>query len=218
MAACTEYNILLFVPNLIGYVRVILLVIACYTMLSDHVTTVCCYLLSQLLDALDGHAARALGQSSKFGALLDMLSDRASTACLMMGLCVLYPNYAFLFQMSMALDIVSHWMHMHVSTISGSSSHKAISLEGNPILKIYYTSRPVLFSMCAGNELFYSMLYLMAFTQGPMLKIINVSLFKFIFYLSVPIWFSKSCISLLHLVVASLNVAKIDATDRSKAS
>ena len=114
-------------------------------MLHNHYITVCCYLLSQLLDALDGHAARALGQSSKFGALLDMLTDRASTACIMMGLCVLYPKYTVVFQMSMALDIVSHWMHLHVSTISGNASHKAISLEGNPILKLYYTSKPVLF-------------------------------------------------------------------------
>ena len=33
-------------------------------------------LLSGLLDAVDGHAARLLGQSSKFGAMLDMLTDR----------------------------------------------------------------------------------------------------------------------------------------------
>ncbi|XP_063729721.1 CDP-diacylglycerol--inositol 3-phosphatidyltransferase-like [Symsagittifera roscoffensis] len=216
--ACTAATVLLFVPNLIGYIRILLLVISCCTMLHNHYITVCCYLLSQLLDALDGHAARALGQSSKFGALLDMLTDRASTACIMMGLCVLYPKYTVVFQMSMALDIVSHWMHLHVSTISGNASHKAISLEGNPILKLYYTSKPVLFFMCAGNELFYSMLYLMAFTQGPMLSGVNMSLFRFIFYLSCPVWFAKSSISLLHLVVASVNVAKIDASDRSKES
>ena len=33
-------------------------------------------LLTGLLDAVDGHAARLLGQSSKFGAMLDMLTDR----------------------------------------------------------------------------------------------------------------------------------------------
>lgn len=34
------------------------------------------YAISQLLDAADGHAARALGQASKFGAVLDMVTDR----------------------------------------------------------------------------------------------------------------------------------------------
>jgi len=35
--------------------------------------------LSGLLDAVDGHAARMLNQSSKFGAMLDMLTDRCAT-------------------------------------------------------------------------------------------------------------------------------------------
>ena len=34
------------------------------------------YGISCLLDAADGHAARALGQTSKFGAVLDMVTDR----------------------------------------------------------------------------------------------------------------------------------------------
>lgn len=34
------------------------------------------YGISCLLDAADGHAARALKQTSKFGAVLDMVTDR----------------------------------------------------------------------------------------------------------------------------------------------
>lgn len=34
------------------------------------------YGISSLLDAVDGQAARALGQSSRFGAVLDMVTDR----------------------------------------------------------------------------------------------------------------------------------------------
>lgn len=34
------------------------------------------YGISCLLDAVDGQAARALGQASKFGAVLDMVTDR----------------------------------------------------------------------------------------------------------------------------------------------
>src|SRR5882724_7003147 len=34
------------------------------------------YGISCLLDAVDGPAARALGQTSKFGAVLDMVTDR----------------------------------------------------------------------------------------------------------------------------------------------
>lgn len=35
------------------------------------------YVVSCLLDAVDGQAARALGQTSKFGAVLDMVTDRS---------------------------------------------------------------------------------------------------------------------------------------------
>lgn len=38
------------------------------------------YCVSCLLDAADGHAARLLGQTSKFGAVLDMVTDRCVTS------------------------------------------------------------------------------------------------------------------------------------------
>jgi len=76
--ASTEPNVYLFVPNLIGYARVALMFVAFYFMTNAEMyhVTVTCYLLSQLLDAVDGHAARLLGQTSKLGAMLDMLTDR----------------------------------------------------------------------------------------------------------------------------------------------
>jgi len=49
--------------------------------------------------------------ASKFGAFLDMLTDRCSTMCLLIVLCQLYPRWMFLFQLSIIIDIVSHWMH-----------------------------------------------------------------------------------------------------------
>ena len=76
--ASAQPNVYLFVPNLIGYARVALMFVAFYFITDPgmyHVTMTC-YLLSQLLDAVDGHAARMLGQTSKLGAMLDMLTDR----------------------------------------------------------------------------------------------------------------------------------------------
>ncbi|CAF5137788.1 unnamed protein product, partial [Rotaria magnacalcarata] len=55
-------NIFLFIPNIIGYVRVFLSIASFYFMPSHPKITIFCYLTSELLDALDGHAARALGQ------------------------------------------------------------------------------------------------------------------------------------------------------------
>ncbi|XP_048188591.1 CDP-diacylglycerol--inositol 3-phosphatidyltransferase isoform X2 [Perognathus longimembris pacificus] len=136
-----EENIFLFVPNLIGYARIVFAIISFYFMPCCPLTASSFYLLSGLLDAFDGHAARALNQGTRFGAMLDMLTDRCSTMCLLVNLALLYPRATLLFQLSMSLDVASHWLHLHSSVVRGSESHKMIDLSGNPVLRIYYTSR-----------------------------------------------------------------------------
>ncbi|XP_036028282.1 CDP-diacylglycerol--inositol 3-phosphatidyltransferase isoform X2 [Onychomys torridus] len=136
-----EENIFLFVPNLIGYARIVFAIISFYFMPCCPFTASSFYLLSGLLDAFDGHAARALNQGTRFGAMLDMLTDRCSTMCLLVNLALLYPRATLLFQLSMSLDVASHWLHLHSSVVRGSESHKMIDLSGNPVLRIYYTSR-----------------------------------------------------------------------------
>jgi len=161
-----KQNIFLYVPNLIGYVRVLLLIASLYFMSSNHIVSASLYLLSVFLDAFDGYAARALNQSTKFGAMLDMIVDRCSTMCLLATLGSFYPKYQFLFQLVMVIDISCHWISTHTSIVLGKGSHKMIDKEENALLRFYYTSRAFLFFMCAGNELFYSMLYLLHFTNG----------------------------------------------------
>merc|ERR1711865_569536 len=60
-------------------------------------------------------------------------------------------------------DLSSHWLSMTATHATGQSSHKAIDLSKNVFLKLYYTSRPVLFSVCAANEWMWMMLYLARF-------------------------------------------------------
>lgn len=203
-------NIFLFVPNLIGYGRIFLAIVSFYYMPSHPKVSIFCYLLSGFLDAFDGHAARYLNQGTKFGSMLDMLTDRCATMCLCVVLAMFYPNWAIFFQLSMSLDIASHWLHMHSLMMKGSS-HKSIDLSGNPILRVYYTSRPVLFLMCAGNELFFSMLYLLHFYEDP------TGILKCIFYISTPIALLKSAINIVHLVTAARNMAALDLIEREEA-
>ncbi|XP_068605536.1 CDP-diacylglycerol--inositol 3-phosphatidyltransferase [Brachionichthys hirsutus] len=203
-------NIFLFVPNLIGYARILLGLLSFYLMPSCPWPAVSCYLLSAFLDAFDGHAARALNQSTAFGAMLDMLTDRCATMCLLVNLSLLLPSYAFLFQLSMCLDISSHWLHLHSSTIKGSASHKTIDLSGNAILRTYYTNKVVLFVMCAGNELFFCLLFLLQHLQEPS------AWFYWLLGLCGIVCLLKSGISLVHLVAASQNMAALDAAAREK--
>uniref|UniRef100_A0A667XN14 CDP-diacylglycerol--inositol 3-phosphatidyltransferase n=1 Tax=Myripristis murdjan TaxID=586833 RepID=A0A667XN14_9TELE len=192
------------------YARIVLALLSFYLMPCCPLPAVFCYLLSALLDAFDGHAARALNQSTKFGAMLDMLTDRCATMCLLVNLSLLYPSYTFLFQLSMTLDVASHWLHLHSSMMKGAASHKTIDLSGNPILRIYYTSKPVLFVMCMGNELFFCLLYVLHHIEEPA---------AWLYWLQgvcAVISFLKAGISVLHLITASRNMAAVDAAEREK--
>lgn len=213
-AAMPGENIFLFVPNLIGYARIVFAIVSFYFMPCCPLTASSFYLLSGLLDAFDGHAARALNQGTRFGAMLDMLTDRCSTMCLLVNLALLYPRATLLFQLSMSLDVASHWLHLHSSVVRGSESHKMIDLSGNPVLRIYYTSRPALFTLCAGNELFYCLLYLFNFSEGPLVG--SVGLFRVGLWITAPIAALKSLISVVHLVTAARNMAALDAADRAR--
>lgn len=211
-------NIYLFIPNIIDYFRVIFAFVSFYYMPSDHVKASCFYLLSGFLDAFDGYAARALNQGSRLGYMLDMLIDRITTMCLCGALCHFYPHYMLFFQFVMALDIFSHWLHLHSSAMKGSESHKKIDLSANPILRHYYHNKKILFCMCAANELFFCMCYLVYFTPGPMLPLgpLSIGIFKLILYISAPISFLKNCISVLQLCAAAENIVMIDREDRAK--
>jgi CDP-diacylglycerol--inositol 3-phosphatidyltransferase len=130
-------NIFLFIPNLIGialpsclfrmsshtdnashssgYSRVVLAGASLYFMSYHPNYCTILYSLSCLLDALDGWAARKFNQSTKFGAVLDMVTDRCTTSCLLVFLSAAYTNYAVLFQVLISLDLASHYMHMYAS-------------------------------------------------------------------------------------------------------
>uniref|UniRef100_A0A2M4BYS6 CDP-diacylglycerol--inositol 3-phosphatidyltransferase n=1 Tax=Anopheles marajoara TaxID=58244 RepID=A0A2M4BYS6_9DIPT len=205
-------NIYLFVPNIIGYARIVLAIVSFYYMPTNYVVASWCYIISVLLDALDGHAARHFNQSTKFGAMLDQLTDRCGTCGLLVTLSYFYPEYMFWFQMSMAIDVACHWFYLHTTVLQGKTSHKFIDMSGNPIMRVYYTNRMVLGFMCLFNELFYAALYLLHFTPGPLIA--GISTFKLLAIVSFPVAVVKTGISVIHGFVASCNIGVIDVAER----
>ena len=109
------------------------------------------YSASFVLDFFDGLAARALHQSSNFGAVLDMVTDRCSTAMLLMELTVLFPEYFFTLVSLVVLDFSSHWYQM----MSAKGHHKQVPTDKNLIVRIYYGVYPLFAYACAGTEFFY---------------------------------------------------------------
>ncbi|KAJ4863361.1 CDP-alcohol phosphatidyltransferase domain-containing protein [Trichoderma breve] len=160
-------NIFLFWPNIIGYFRVILAIASLYYMPLHPRTCSLLYTISCLLDALDGYAARMLDQGTQFGAVLDMVTDRCTTTCLLVFLAAAMPRWAIVFQGLIVLDLASHYMHMYASLVVGGAgtSHKDVANSQHWLMRVYYTNKIVLFSLCALNELFFIACYLVSFSS-----------------------------------------------------
>lgn len=101
------------------------------------------YSISCLLDALDGYAARRFEQSTKFGAVLDMVTDRCTTSCLLVFLASAWPRWALVFQGLISLDFASHYLHMYATLSMGDrdQSHKKVDASRSKILNLYYTNK-----------------------------------------------------------------------------
>ncbi|TFK29861.1 CDP-diacylglycerol-inositol 3-phosphatidyltransferase [Coprinopsis marcescibilis] len=213
-------NVFLFVPNLIGYSRIILAGLSLHYMSYHPKYCTLLYGISCLLDAVDGHAARALGQTSKFGAVLDMVTDRCTTACLLCYLASAYPPYALLFQFLITLDFSSHYMHMYSSLVTGSRSHKLVTSDVSRILWLYYNDSRTLFFVCAGNELFFVALYLVKWSATPIGLdgwLSNLSYPAVMAMVTFPIFFLKNVINLVQLWKASKILVGVDLAERELA-
>eukprot|EP00828_Plagiopyla_frontata_P048603 TRINITY_DN9371_c0_g1_i2.p1 TRINITY_DN9371_c0_g1~~TRINITY_DN9371_c0_g1_i2.p1 ORF type:complete len:231 (+),score=33.37 TRINITY_DN9371_c0_g1_i2:162-854(+) len=204
-------NIFLFVPNLIGYVRIILSIVGFYFFYTNQLTTFFCYAISQILDAFDGYYARKLHQSSQFGAMLDMVCDRFSTAVFILNLCRLYQEQTFCFSLCVIIDITSHMYQMIATCKVGEKHHKEMKNEFK-ILDIYYQKKFVLFFMVLGSELFLLNLYIDYY------EIVFETLFSkylifinyYLLYFSCPVYVMKQLISILQLISASCKLVDLD--------
>lgn len=194
-------NVFLFVPNLIGYLRIILLIISSYYITSSHRLGLALYLLSSSMDAVDGFAARLLNQSSTFGSMLDMITDRVSTMCLLMNLSNLYIGYSQIFQLLLIIDIVSHWLHFFSAKLDDhQKSHKNFGVN-IPLMRLYYQNKIVLTSICAFEQIFLASLLLYNFEK----TIICLSLTM----ISIPGMLFKNWINILQIYNSCLVMANV---------
>jgi CDP-diacylglycerol--inositol 3-phosphatidyltransferase len=101
------------------------------------------YATSCLLDALDGYFARILNQGTRFGAVLDMVTDRCTTTCLLVFLATAMPRWAMVFQLLISLDLASHYVHMYATLSMGGSgeSHKDVDAKRSWLLHLYYSNK-----------------------------------------------------------------------------
>ncbi|KAJ3433138.1 cdp-diacylglycerol--inositol 3-phosphatidyltransferase [Anaeramoeba flamelloides] len=222
----------LYVPNIIGYLRTIFLILSWVYSLQDPVLYVIFYSVSYILDALDGYTARLLNQCSRFGAVLDMVIDRASTSCLFVVLSNVYPKWGVIFSCLISLDISSHFMQMYSALYSKKDSHKDPQGQ-NFLLRLYYGNKFFLGLLVTMAEVFNIFLYLSYFDsiygiKVPLFKsflspdvivtlqqyipqqFINMNVFGFVALLSMPLAALKHFINLVQLLSASSVLIALD--------
>mmetsp|Transcript_25677 Transcript_25677/g.50135 ORF Transcript_25677/g.50135 Transcript_25677/m.50135 type:complete len:221 (+) Transcript_25677:76-738(+) len=215
-----QENVYLFVPNVIGYVRILAGIGAFYYSRNCGLFWLL-YFVSYFLDCIDGYAARLFGQATRFGQMLDMVTDRCCSACLFTVLAGLYPAHEFTFNMLLALDIASHYARVYSQLLAGISSHKNVSDKEVWLLQMYYGSQKVLFTFCLFNESFFVILYVLAFsdTQSPHFAA-NV---RWIFapicwYVCAPIMVLKQACNVLQLMSACGKIVAYDVDVRSRSA
>lgn len=200
-------SVYLFVPNLIGYFRVVSAIAAFAVAHDQPLLCLGLYTLSFVLDAADGHAARLLNQCSSFGAILDMMTDRAATAAflvLLSDVLQLGRWGVFTIAMLVGLDVASHFVRMYASLFLKHASHKDMSPDTPWLLRVYYTNRRVMASFCIGQEFSYLALYTLHFyPQLQWLALLNN-------FVLLPLCFLKQVCNVLQLLDGFREIAEED--------
>jgi CDP-diacylglycerol--inositol 3-phosphatidyltransferase len=200
--ATRAVDVFLYIPNLIGFARVGLSALGFFLMMlssfanevpvdSDTLQQrsstwrmygVVCYLLSFVGDLFDGVAARYFHQTSTFGSVLDMVTDRCSTLGLLQILSneysivdqqlqrrypqwIYFPFFRVMFLFLSILDVASHWCQMYSTCMlnNGSGSHHK-SETGNAgrhfLVRWFYKYYWFFGYLCVGTEFMYITLYI----------------------------------------------------------
>ncbi len=142
-----------YIPNIIGYLRIALLVIAYAVRSKSFIGFAACYFTSFVLDALDGIAARAFNQCSRFGACLDMLTDRMATLVLVI-ICLQIDSASLQGYILwwILIDLTSHWLQT-LAAAQSNSHHKSIK-NRFALLNLYYNNKKFMCTLCVGAEIF----------------------------------------------------------------
>ncbi|CAF1709929.1 unnamed protein product [Brassica napus] len=166
------------------------------------------YFFSFCCDAVDGWCARKFNQVSTFGAVLDMVTDRVSTACLLVILSQIYrPSLVFL--SLLALDIASHWLQMYSTFLSGKTSHKDVKDSTSWLFRLYYGNRMFMGYCCVSCEVLYIILFLISKNHTEnLMSVVVESLTQFsplslLLALSIFGWSIKQFINVIQMKTAA---------------
>ena len=167
------------------------------------------YVMSFAGDLFDGIVARKLNQTSTFGGLLDMITDRCSTLGLLYVLGVLQERLRLVYLLLIILDISSHWCQMYSSIGSGHHKSKESNEGRNFIVRWYYQYYAFFGYLCVGAEFTYIFTYILHYLSPQSTLIFQA--FTLLFRLVFPGCVMKQVVNVFQLSSACYLVAAQDA-------
>ena len=213
-------SVFLYVPNLIGYGRLLACALAMARAFTSVNAFTMLYALSFACDAIDGACARAFEQSSTFGAALDMITDRVATTALLTTLACADERFRLSAIALIALDVSSHWMHDRAMTTLGKTSHKDVGgTRYGWITRYYYESRLFMGACCVGAEVMYVSLHVLAIDPTERTRtwvwVISggTATFARLARLAAPLWAVKQWTNVSQLVSACRILAASDVVE-----
>jgi CDP-diacylglycerol--inositol 3-phosphatidyltransferase len=223
-------DVLMYLPNLIGYTRILFATISFILMICTPnywLLAVILYLMNFIGDLFDGIVARWYNQCSSYGGVLDMITDRCSTAGLLYVLSgeylpidatLLFPMYRLLFLFLLILDISSHWVQMH-STLALQVHHK--SDEGNKgknfLVRWFYKYYYFFGYLCVGAEFTYVLLYVrLHFVPSSPFTTFIASGLQIFLIACIPGCIMKQLVNIAQLASSCCAIAQYDANIANK--
>ncbi|PRP77375.1 phosphatidylinositol synthase (PIS) [Planoprotostelium fungivorum] len=223
----TSLQVLNFIPNYVGkshrQLTLLILpqVILGFWHFSSHSTS-STPIGSFGMDMVDGSIARSLNQSksthhlqgltrigSRFGAALDMLTDKMSTPGLFLAMSQMYTDFKYPMLACMMLDVISHYFQIYSTLLRGVKSHKIIDPNEPFLLRMFYGNFTFFTCTCLGHEIFTILLYVLRHTEGPYLFGYQVLLVPAV--LTFPWFICKTCVHVVQLASSALAIATFDA-------
>ncbi|XP_065868348.1 probable CDP-diacylglycerol--inositol 3-phosphatidyltransferase 2 [Euphorbia lathyris] len=204
----SKLAVYLYIPNIVGYTRVLMNCFAFAICFSNKNLFGILYFISFVCDGIDGWCARKFNQVSTFGAVLDMVTDRISTACLLVILSQVY-RPGLVFVSLLALDIGSHWLQMYSTFLLGKASHKDVKDSTNWLFRAYYGNRMFMAYCCAACEVLYIILFLIAEKENEALMNVLITSIKecsftsFLLVLSLFGWATKQIVNVIQMKTAA---------------
>lgn len=171
----------LYIPNLIGYVR--LLFLAFFFIAVDPLVKVLCMSANLVLDIFDGKMARFFNQCSLFGARFDLIIDMLSLTLLSFYVAFLSNSFWLtIFFISCGInDLINYSMSINIfygKNVERKINHKTEIRRKGTLLPLYYSGMGLALANILHDAYLLSKIYSPAFIQT---FFVYIFLFGFLF-------------------------------------